>query len=498
MRISVYSMKVVNGLSAVFIGTAAMTLVQPALALNASQVASIAEQISVRIDGQAPGSGVLVAKQGQNYFVLTAAHVVATDDEYKVVTPDNQHYSLVYNQVKKLPGVDLAIVQFSSAKSYQVAKLGNSSQSQRGMTSYVAGWPLAGVAITQPTLLFQQGIISANSQVQQDDGYGLIYTNNTLPGMSGGPVLSEEGALIGIHGRGEVDRQASTGDPDIVVKVGYNLGIPISTFLVLAPQSGLSLEGPASTPSSPSGSSVVDDLIAESGNKLHQGNYSEAFAVLSRAIEADPKAADAYRLRADARMSTMGWSFIEGRSSKNKETVLAALKDINESIRLSPTLSESFAIRSYLRFVLKDESGSIADINESLRLNPKSATPYILRANIAVEKLQWQQAIADANQALQLDPNSPYAAFAYNARGLGFSYSGDATRGIQDLTEAIKLAPGNPFFYLNRGILQAYGGNPQGGITDLETSASLAKQKGNTEVYQATLDNLALIRQLVP
>ncbi|KAI9133846.1 serine protease [Acaryochloris sp. CCMEE 5410] len=496
-------MKFGYGIPSVLVGTITVVVVQSqaVLALSASQVASIAEQISVKIDGQAPGSGVMIAKRDKTYFVLTAAHVVETDDEYEVITPDNQRHSLSYAQVKKLPGVDLAVVQFRSNKPYQIANLGDSSQSQRGMTTYVAGWPLTGTAITQPTLLFQQGIISANSRVQQDDGYGLIYTNNTLPGMSGGPVLSEEGTLVGIHGRGETDRQASTRNPDVVVKVGYNLGIPISTFLALAPQSGLNLDlqvaaSQATAPSPGAKPSKVDDLIAQSGNQLYQGNNEAALSALNQAIETDPKAADAYRLRADARMASIGWSFMEGRSSKNRDLVLAAQQDINEAIRLNPNLSDAYTIRAYLKFVLQDGAGVTADINQALRLDPQNAMPYILRANLLADQRQWQMAIEDANQALKLDANSPYAAFAYNARGLARASIRDILGGLQDLTKAINLSPGNALFYMSRGTVLALSGKRNEGRADLEKSASLAQQKGRTEVYKEVTKRLNLLKRL--
>ncbi len=505
-------MKIDIGLSPVIVGAATIVLVQPqsVLALNASQVAAIAEQISVRIDGQAPGSGVLLARQDQTYFVLTAAHVVATEDEYEIVTPDNQRYPLVYSQVKKLPGVDLAVVQFNSAKTYQLTNLGDSNQAKRGTVAYVAGWPKGGVAINQPTLLFQQGILSASSQVQQDYGYGLIYTNNTLPGMSGGPVLNAEGLLIGIHGRGETDRLQRTQDPVIVVKVGYNLGVPINTFLALVPKTGLNLglknvaiPSAPSTPSAPSGPSApvassprIDDLIAQGSNKLHQGDYTAALQILNRAIETDPSVADAYRLRADARMSAIGWSFLEGRSKNNRDKVLAAQDDLNEAIRLNPNLSEAFAIRAYLRFVLKDESGATADIKEALRINPNNTTSYILRANLLTEKGKWRNAITEANRALELDPNSAFTAFAYNARGIGLAGTGDLSGGLQDLTQAIQLAPNNSLFYMNRGTLRAKMGDTQGGMTDLEKGANLAVEKGHTAVYEETVKIMNLIRRL--
>jgi tetratricopeptide (TPR) repeat protein len=498
LSIKFLAMKFPNGIPWAIAGSGAVILSQSqmAQALSTPQVATIAEQISVRIDGQNPGSGVLLAKQGQTYFVLTAAHVVATEDEYEVVTPDDQRYPLVYGQVKKLPGADLAVVQFNSAKSYPLAKLGDSSQVKRGTAAFVAGWPAIGTAITKPTLLFQQGIVSASSQVQQQDGYGLIYTNNTLPGMSGGPVLNPLGEVIGIHGRGETAREEKTALPDVVVKVGYNLGIPINTFLALAPKAGLSLGlRPTTAPTPPVASaSRVDDAIAEGSNKLHRGDYDGALIALNKAIAADPTAADAYRLRADARMSAMGWSFIEGRSIKNRETVLAAQTDIDQAIRLNPQLSDAFAIRAYLRFVLKDEAGALADVTEALRLDPNNAVPYIVRANMLTERRKWRDAIADANQALKLDPNSPYAAFAYLARGLGLVGTRDFSSGLLDLTQSIKLAPSNSLLYLNRGTVRAMMGEKAGAMTDLEKAAGLAVERGNSEVHKETLKVMNLVR----
>lgn len=53
--------------------------------------------------------------------------------------------------------------------------------------------------------------------------------------MSGGPVLSSFGRLVGIHGRGD---QLESGSGD---KTGLNLGIPINVFLQQAELSGLEL-----------------------------------------------------------------------------------------------------------------------------------------------------------------------------------------------------------------------------------------------------------------
>jgi tetratricopeptide (TPR) repeat protein len=469
-------------------------------ALNPTQVATIAEQISVRIDGQAPGTGILLSRQGQTYYVLTAAHVVATPDEYDVITPDGQKYKVNYAQVKKLPGVDLAVVPFTSTRSYPLAKLGNSSQVQRGMPAFVAGWPTGGNAITNPTLLFQQGIVSANSQVTQADGYGLIYTNNTLPGMSGGPVLNSQGEVIGVHGKGETERSQATQNSNVALKVGYNLGVPINTFLNLAPKAGLNLPvatatpprpaagAPSSTnPSIPAPGGRIDDFIATGGNKLNKGDYPGAIAAFDRAIALNPQAADAYRMRAAARISALNWSVDEVRSPRNRQEVQLAQADLDESIRLDPSSSEAFAARGFIRANLKNESGAMADIEESLKLNPNNAPAYIVRSLIKYEKGYFQGTIADANIAIQRDPNSPYIHFAYNNRGFARLRQRDFQGALPDLTRAIQLAPKNPHSYIVRGVIRAQLGDTEGGLKDLQQGADLAVEQNNSALHQQAI-----------
>jgi S1-C subfamily serine protease len=106
-------MKFTYPLVATLFGSVAIALVQPHVAVamkSPTQVADIARQVTVQIDGQNPGSGVIIARQGQTYYVLTSAHVVETADEYDVVTSDGKKNQMDYKLVRKFPNnVDLAI-----------------------------------------------------------------------------------------------------------------------------------------------------------------------------------------------------------------------------------------------------------------------------------------------------------------------------------------------------------------------------------------------------
>jgi tetratricopeptide (TPR) repeat protein len=200
----------------------------------APNVYKIADQTTVLIQGQDSGSGVIISKVGNTYYVLTANHVVATQAQQQIVSPDgSKKYPLDYTHVKKLKNLDLAVVQFTSNESYPIAQLGSSEDLSQGDIIFVSGWPAVAQAITKATLQVTDGRISG-FQKGDADGYEMLYTNATAPGMSGGPVFDSRGRVIGIHGRAAGNTNSG--------KVGINLGIPIHLFLQQAPQAGLNLQ----------------------------------------------------------------------------------------------------------------------------------------------------------------------------------------------------------------------------------------------------------------
>ena len=67
------------------------------------------------------------------------------------------------------------------------------------------------------------------------DGYQMLYSNQTLPGMSGGGVFDRYGRLIAIHGLAETDIEL-TNQTGLAVKTGTNQGIPILQYLAPSKQ----------------------------------------------------------------------------------------------------------------------------------------------------------------------------------------------------------------------------------------------------------------------
>jgi serine protease Do len=235
-----------------------------ARAILAREVGAIAKKTVVRIESSDGGfgSGVIIgrAEKGNKniYTVLTAAHVVRTPDtNYRIVTPvplnnSGERKRVTVNiegksNIKVLPNVDLAVVSFESNYTFAIGTIGNSEFADEGSPVYVAGFPKPGKAIKRIALQFTGGMISSrldgseSDPKDQNNGYDLAYTNITRVGMSGGPVLDAAGRIVGIHGQGDRNNQSpseesSTGLPGNE-RTGFNLGIPIQTFLKLQPKS---------------------------------------------------------------------------------------------------------------------------------------------------------------------------------------------------------------------------------------------------------------------
>lgn len=361
-----------------------------AVALTAQEVGQIAKNTTIRIVSQTAGSGVIIQRDKNTYTVLTAAHVVASEDNYEVITPDGQTAEVTPSTIKRLPNVDLAIVQFQSPKSYQVVDIGNSNPVQEGTRSYVAGFPMRTQAISDTIYNFTEGKITANASRPLNDGYALVYSNSTLPGMSGGPVLDADGKLIGIHGRADTTEkvQDQNLNPDIYVKSGFNLGIPINTFTTLAPKAGINIGVEAPAPQAPPTQTTADDWYLQAQAKIQKEDYKGAIADLDQALNLKPDYSAAFSSR----------GFAQARLSQAS----SSLADSEQALRLDPENAQAYLVRGLVRSRIGELDGALADANQGLKLNPKHPSGYGLRSTVKFLMADYPGAVADMQQTAAL------------------------------------------------------------------------------------------------
>ena len=372
-------MKFSYELSTALLSTVAIVLVQPKLtvALTASEVNAIAEKITVLIaqEEQQVASGVMVGKEGDTYFVLTSQHVIQTQGQYQIMTPDSTKHPVDYGNIIKLPGIDLAILQFISPNNYQVASLGDSRAVIVGSTAYISGWPKPGLALQEeaPIRLFHSGQISARQPLK--DGYELIYTTPTRQGMSGGPIFDENGQVIGIHGRTDLPTLETDPKP-----WGVNLGIPINTFTGLAPkiyteQGESKLKAQAYQEAIGYFNQVLkfnpNSAAAYSGQSyayFAQTEYDEAIKKATQAIKKNPQLAEAYLIR--------------GASYAQQGNHRQAIENFNEAIAINSRFADAYSLRGVSRTKLGDSNEAYEDLELALKLAPKSSIAYICLSQI--------------------------------------------------------------------------------------------------------------------
>jgi tetratricopeptide (TPR) repeat protein len=449
-----------RGCSAAIVGVSvALVQVQAVQAISRAEISKTARSITVLIqDAQNPknaGSGVIIKKEGRNYTILTAQHVVQYSTNFKVVTSDEKQHPVTQGSVQKFPDVDLALIQFKSSETYNVAQIGNSDESSLGAASYVAGFPGTTAVRSEPTFYFTSGEIAANASRPLKDGYAIAYSNPTLPGMSGGPVLNEKGELIGIHGRAEnaaIPQNAQIREDIYVLKTEFNYAVPIATFLRMAPKINNALAFQA--PSTPAAfAPKADDYFLQADVKLDKGDYKGALTDFDRVLRLNPNYEAAYTGRGVAK----------GNLGDRK----GAIEDFSQAIRIDPNNVRAYAARGNLRFETGDKQGAQTDLKQLMNVSRESEDyrAYFNRARLRESLGDKQGALTDYNQALGMNSNF---AFAYSNRGKLYADLGNKQAALADYERAIQLNPDFADAFNNRGVIRIQSGNRQGAIADFD------------------------------
>jgi S1-C subfamily serine protease len=196
--------------------------------------------LTVRLENnEGSGSGVIITRDGNSYYVLTAKYVIqdeSTNTHQKftntqIITYDQDTHPVTSTIVAE--GVNVAIVKFTSNNNYPVAQIGNYTPNQSDRV-FVGGYP-SREQIGSP---FQQWRMSSggfSGRVSRNKlpyyrMYDLVYTNVTYAGMGGGAVFDAEGKVIGIHFAAEaIDSLAERLRQR--TNAGERLGISSQTFL---------------------------------------------------------------------------------------------------------------------------------------------------------------------------------------------------------------------------------------------------------------------------
>jgi tetratricopeptide (TPR) repeat protein/S1-C subfamily serine protease len=470
-------------------------------AKNPEEVGQIACNVSVQINPSSQGgdgSGVIIAKEGDTYTVLTANHVKRDVGENPVVqtcSGNKTHKVTSFQSLGDLNNQndpDLAVLTFKASDSYQPATLGDSNQIKLGSTIYVFGYPVEGIGANRKRGADREARFSPGSVVsirkKALNGNFMVYNALTKGGMSGGAVFDSEGRLVAIHTSGDLEEgqgQVESGQTVTVrVKTGTNAGVPIAVFLAKRGQIGTNLQNVAvnKDPISEKPEEKLKnpkstrDFVVAGMVESEQGDYKAAIDSFTEAISRDGKSAEAHYRR--------------GISKYKKGDRQGAVADYDETLKLDANHTNSYYNRASIRFFdLKDYKGAVEDYTEALRLNPNDALSYFNRAAARSKLKDREGVVADFTEAIRIRPTYVEA---YIERGRFRNTLGDRQGAIQDFTSAMQLAPENtvnhPIALYNRAAIRRNVKDLPGAIADFQKAAELFTAKGETDLAKKATD----------
>ncbi|MDB9455931.1 tetratricopeptide repeat-containing serine protease family protein [Dolichospermum circinale] len=422
--------------------------IKPIIAANwLKKLEENAKQITVKIDRSSGGngSGVIVAKKGCcEYTVLTAAHVLkekikAQNLTYKIITPDNKKHDVFNNIIFAKNDTDLAVVKFQSAENYQVANLGN-YEIQHGQYVLSTGYPLKQSWYLS---LGQTDSTDIGSKIVEKDfvgegltgGYELVYNNITFGGMSGGPILDIQGRVIGIHGRAEGEGNQNQSEENI--QLGYSLGIPIRTFLKIAPQLNTQIKNIETTPPQNTNKEEVENALLIDIPKtntspekwLERANHLWRLKHYEDAVNASN---EVIQQNSQKPLFLTYAYYIKGKSlaSQNKnEEAIEAFKQSGQYTRALYNLSVSYQESKQL-----DEA--LSTIDEAIKFDPKNASFYDQRGSILEDLGKIEEAKKSFDTSLSINPRRHT----------------ELRKTITELRSEIEKKPEDPHLYQRLGL----------------------------------------------
>jgi len=192
--------------------------------------------VTDRTKGVGTGAFITPPSASSSYlFILTCAHCVDGADTVTVMLPLMGMNEYPAHVVSILPHYDLAVISVpdpdgSLHGQTNILPLGSSSSLRLGQKLTAVGYPLGGSAL------------KASDGVYAGFQERLQHTVSISPGNSGGPLMNEDGEIVGINNSGVLSPEASN--------VGF--AVPIESYLLMKSK----LFGP-----SPNGAPTPDRVI---------------------------------------------------------------------------------------------------------------------------------------------------------------------------------------------------------------------------------------------
>jgi tetratricopeptide (TPR) repeat protein len=215
-----------------------------------------------------------------------------------------------------------------------------------------------------------------------------------------------------------------------------------------------------------SGQETNGNLASEYNNRggayEKKKQYDLALADLNQAIRLDPTLTAAFNNR--------------GAMYDHKGQYDAAFADYDHAIQLDPTAPEALRNRASLHRKKGEYDLSIADATEAIRLKPNYADVFYVRGDAYNDTEQYKLAIADYAEDIRLRPDH---ADGWNSRCWTRAIVGELVQALNDCNQSLILRPSDAESLDSRGFLYLKLGRLD--LATIDYSAALALKPKQAE-----------------
>ena len=199
----------------------------------------------------------------------------------------------------------------------------------------------------------------------------------------------------------------------------------------------------------------------ERGNRFYEtGEYAQALADYSDAIELDPGSAESFYRRGFVLMqredfagAIVDFSHALRIEPNNPSGHLAmgiayrakpepdhdlSLSYLTRAIDLGPNFPDAHHERGITLLAMSNPAQAIADFDQSIVLDPQFAEAYYSRAQARFAREDFREAVRDLDEAIRLNPSLPEA---FHLRGLSNLNTGMVGPAVRDLEAYLQLDP---------------------------------------------------------
>ncbi len=398
------------------------------------------------------GSGTgWVVDRGRK-LIVTNHHVVAGQNTVAVIFPAYSGGEVIaersyYKSARRFrgrvlttdPRRDLAAVEVDSLPEGEIELKLAAEDVSPGDRVHSVGNPGASQALwvyTSGTVrqVYRKRMRYANGQEVEAR---VIETQSPInPGDSGGPVVNDDGDLVGVTASTRTDAALVSYCIDLREVRAF---VTRARTFIASPEARQSL----------SARQRAHALAVK-------GDYAKAIEAYSEAIRANPQDALAYRER--------------GLAHRRLHEYDQAIGDYSEAIRLEPKDAVAYNNRAAARYLKGDADGAIADATRALGLEPRYPLAYKNRGLAHAAKGNYEKAVEDYTEAIHIDPKD---AVAYRSRASAYRHLRDYDKALADCNEAIRIDPKDAVAYNNRAVVWYAQGNLAKAIADCDEAIRL-------------------------